>query len=194
MHLKVLKNYSAWDEHYLGSSNWNGNKQFQGAMDDIAIFDRAVDAVEMAALAQNFELPENSANGTLATIAYGRDIDGDELTYSIPSQEHPGAFAIDAKTGEITVADSGQLNFESDNTHDVTVRVSDEGKLFDEDIYKITLTDVAEIQQTVPGAQNVDEDDLLTFSDVDGNAVTVSDGLAIGDELLHVHGRYDVRA
>ena len=63
-------NYSTWDENYIGSSNFpnnnNNNKQFQGAIDDIGIFDRALTSSEMASLAntstpQDFNVDENAA-------------------------------------------------------------------------------------------------------------------------------------
>ena len=38
---------------------------------------------------------------------------GDTLSYAITGGDPTGAFAIDSATGEITVADSSQLDFET---------------------------------------------------------------------------------
>ncbi|TKB06039.1 tandem-95 repeat protein, partial [Desulforhopalus sp. IMCC35007] len=43
--------YSEWDEHYIGSGSWLDDSQFQGAMDNIAIFDTALSAEAVASLA-----------------------------------------------------------------------------------------------------------------------------------------------
>ncbi len=37
-------NYAGWTKNYIGASNWAVDRQFRGAMDDIAIFDRALSA------------------------------------------------------------------------------------------------------------------------------------------------------
>ncbi|MCA9048746.1 MAG: cadherin domain-containing protein, partial [Planctomycetaceae bacterium] len=54
------------------------------------------------------------------------------LTYSIQSQTVVGAFAIDSSTGEITVADGSLLDYETNATHTITVRVSDGTATYDE--------------------------------------------------------------
>ena len=186
-------NYSTWDENYIGSSNFpNNNKQFQGAIDDIGIFDRALTSSEMASLAntstpQDFNVDENAPDTTSVGIVHGGDVDGNTLTYSILSQEHAGAFAIDSVTGEITVADGSALDFESDTSHDVVVRVSDGSQTFDE-TFSIEINDTVEPTQTVPGAQSLDEDGELTFSSSNAtpNAVTVSDSFAGSEVPLQV--------
>ena len=159
-------------------------------MDDIVILDRAINGSEMAALAdapvtQNFVLPENAVNGSSAGVFQGGDIDNDVLIYSIESQTHTGAFTIDPVTGEVSVGNSVLLDFESDQIHEITVRVSD-GQLYDEETYEITLIDAPESVQSVPANQAIDEDGELTFSTPNGNPIFVSDGLAAGDLLLRV--------
>ncbi len=65
-------NYAGWTKNYIGASNWAVDRQFRGAMDDIAIFDKALTAGEVATLASTVTAPtivnksiaENSANGT----------------------------------------------------------------------------------------------------------------------------------
>ena len=87
---------------------------------------------------------ENSVAGTSVVRAVASDVDtGATLTYSILSQEYGGAFAIDANSGMITVANSSLLNFEVDASHTVTVQVSD-GSLTHSNVVTINLTNVNE--------------------------------------------------
>ncbi len=109
------------------------------------------------------------------------------LTYSIQSQTVAGTFAIDADTGEITVADGSLLDYETTASHSVTVRVTDiDGNTYDE-AFTISLKDVViEPTANVPGAQSTNEDTSLVFSSGNGNAVTVTDQNAGTDSLLQV--------
>ena len=61
----------------------------------------------------------------MATIA-ADDPGADTLTYAITGGTGATAFAVDAATGEITVADSAQLDFETTPSLTLDVRVSDE--------------------------------------------------------------------
>ncbi len=59
-----------------------------------------------------FNLNENSANGTAVGSVSATDTDtGDTLHYAITAGNTDGAFAIDATTGQITVANSAALDF-----------------------------------------------------------------------------------
>ena len=65
------------------------------------------------------------------------------LTYSITSQSAAGAFAINSDSGVITVANSSLLDFESQSTHSVTVRVTDsQGATYDK-VFTIALSNVS---------------------------------------------------
>ncbi len=93
------------------------------------------------------KVAENAAVGTVVGKVTGVDPDaGDKLTYSLTNNAG-GKFAIDAKTGEIKVAKSGSLDFESAATQSVTVRVKDAaGKTYDES-FKIQVSNVNEKPQ-----------------------------------------------
>ena len=66
------------------------------------------------------------------------------ITYAINGQTVAGAFAIDASTGQITVADGSKLDFETTATHTLTVRTTDaDNNTYDED-FTISLSDLAE--------------------------------------------------
>ena len=77
---------------------------------------------------QSFAIDENSVNGTSVGSVVANDADaGDSLSYSITAGNTAGAFAINSSSGEITVANSPVLDFETTPTFDLTVRVQDLG-------------------------------------------------------------------
>jgi hypothetical protein len=84
---------------------------------------------------------EDAANGTSvynvndANTGNDTDQDGDALTYSITAGNPDGIFAINAGTGEITVFDNTNLDFETTNQYVLTV--------------DITITDVNEAPTVV---------------------------------------------
>ncbi len=76
-----------------------------------------------------FSIPENSPNGTnVGTPVAFTDADpGQTHTYAITAGNSGGAFAINAATGQITVANSAALDFEVTPTFSLTVQVTDNG-------------------------------------------------------------------
>ncbi|EGF24298.1 Pentaxin, partial [Rhodopirellula baltica WH47] len=66
------------------------------------------------------------------------------LNYAIQDQTVTGAFAIDASTGVITVADGSLLDFETNATHSLTVRVSDVDSNTYDEIFTVSLNDLVE--------------------------------------------------
>jgi hypothetical protein len=91
-----------------------------------------------------FSLAENSANGTnVGTPVPSSDPDaGDTLTYSITGGNTNGAFAINPTTGQITVANTAAVDFETTPVFNLTVRVTDAGSLSTTTSVTINLTDV----------------------------------------------------
>jgi VCBS repeat-containing protein len=109
-------------------------------------------------------LLENAANGTVVANPRASDIDqGERLTWSL-TDSAGGRFAIDSSTGQITVADSSQLNFEHLRSHQIQVRVTDEGGLFREETYQIHLTDVQETDVSIPVDDNLAPNQVLENS------------------------------
>ncbi|HEY0510734.1 MAG TPA: IPTL-CTERM sorting domain-containing protein [Thermoanaerobaculia bacterium] len=76
-----------------------------------------------------FSIPENSPNGTnVGTPVTFTDPDpGQTHSYAITAGNAGGAFAINAATGQITVANSAALDFEVTPTFSLTVQVTDNG-------------------------------------------------------------------
>ena len=94
-------------------------------------------------------LDENSANATAVTNVSdsftGTDLDrdGEALTYSITAGNTGGAFAINAATGAITVANSAALDFETTPSFTLTVQASD-GTLSDTAAITVNLNNLNE--------------------------------------------------
>jgi hypothetical protein len=107
----------------------------------IAVTDVLEGPVDMALSGHTVE--ENSAYGTRVGTATATDPDAHAvLTWSLLDSAG-GRFAINAASGEITVA-SAVLDYESAQTHRITVRAADQdGHLLDRD-FTIAVTDVVE--------------------------------------------------
>jgi VCBS repeat-containing protein len=87
-------------------------------------------------------VPENSSNGTVLGTAIGFDQDvGSTLTYSLTNSAG-GRFAVDSSTGELSVANGTLLDFENAISHDITVRVTDQGGLTYDKLITISLSNV----------------------------------------------------
>lgn len=100
------------------------------ALSSSATITVAVDDVNEAPVITTTDLSvaENAAGGSVVGTVAATDADaGQTLGYEITSSTLPGAFTIDGGTGEITVVDGSLLDFESQTSVDVTVRVTDDG-------------------------------------------------------------------
>ncbi|WP_287813529.1 cadherin domain-containing protein [Burkholderia sp.] len=107
---------------------------------------------------------EGAAVGTVVGIAaQAIDPNGDLLTYSLVNNAG-GRFAINASTGVITVANGALLDFESQSAWDVTVRATDGGGLYSEQLFTIDIADI--VWDTLV------DSDLATNDIVDENAAT----------------------
>ena len=94
-----------------------------------------------------FSLPENSANGTsVGTVVAGDPDAGQTHTFAITGGNTNGAFAIGSSNGQITVANTTALNFETTPPFTLTVQVTDNGSpnLSGAASVTINLTDVNE--------------------------------------------------
>lgn len=103
-----------------GSLRFTGVEQIQSS-----VLNRAPTLVELATNSVYEHAPDGSMVGTVA--ATDPD-DGDRLTYALDDNAS-GRFAIDAASGEITVADGDLLDHASAALHEVVVRVTDQGGL-----------------------------------------------------------------
>ncbi|MEM7258283.1 MAG: cadherin-like domain-containing protein, partial [Pseudomonadota bacterium] len=106
--------------------------------------------------------------------AYVIEWNADEVlsnhTYTLLS-DPSGAFAVDESTGVVTVADGSVLDFETDGSHDIDVRVTDASGDFHDGTITIKVGDVPApvITQPGSGALNYTENaTLLLFTGVIG--------------------------
>ncbi|HBJ38105.1 MAG TPA: hypothetical protein DDZ51_25790, partial [Planctomycetaceae bacterium] len=116
----------------------------------------------------------NSANATFVGTAAGIDPDGIlGLTYSL-TDDAAGRFAIDSTTGAITVADGTLLDFETDTSHQITVRATDGGLLSIDKVISIGVNNVNEAPVNIlPGTLATGVNTPLVLSG--GHAIQLSD-------------------
>ncbi len=100
---------------------------------------------------QTFSIAENSANSTsVGTVSATDDTAVTNYAITAGNGTGGGAFSINATTGEITVADATQLDFEGGTTsYPLTVEVSDAGPLAASATVTVTVTDVNDIAPVI---------------------------------------------
>lgn len=132
----VLDLEAAGSGEYVGTGDVNG---------DVSLFvTRVITQNNTAPTIEDatFALDENSADGTFVGVVVGADADvGDQLSYALTGTT---AFAIDSVTGEITVADSAQLDFETTPDFTFTVSATDLRGASDTANVVVELSDVSE--------------------------------------------------
>ncbi|TEB08244.1 Cellulosome-anchoring protein precursor [Pelotomaculum schinkii] len=131
---------------------------------------------------QSFTVSETATDGTSvgAVVAAGDD---DSVTYSIESGNTGGAFAINASTGEMTVNNSGAIDYEAaasftltiqatdgsnNSSQAVTVNVSDAAPVVTPG-QSFTVSETAAAGTSVGAVAVTGDDDSLTFSIESGN-------------------------
>ena len=146
-------------------------------------FDLVVNNVAPTVEGAAFAIVENSPNGTVVGTVTATDPGDDTLTYSITSEQT--AFAVDANTGEITVADETQLDFETNPSLVLEIEVEDDEVATGTATVTIDLLN----QASVTGAVFVDvnANGLYEANEpgIDGVAIELldADGNAVLDEL-----------
>jgi uncharacterized delta-60 repeat protein/CSLREA domain-containing protein len=161
----------------------------------------AVIATNDAPTAAHYTTPpldENTPTGSVVAAAPVVDDPnpGDVHTFTL-RDDAGGAFAIDAVSGALSVADASRLDFETAPSLTVVVRVEDSGGLFFDETVSITLNDVNEAPvNTLPSDQYTAVDTALVFgagagrpiavADVDGDVLRVT--LSVSDGTLTLSG------
>ncbi|MDG2220770.1 MAG: cadherin domain-containing protein [Rubripirellula sp.] len=137
-------------------------------------------------LDQSFTIPENTtAPAPVGTVVASDPDEGDTLTYSIVSGNSGEAFEIDPASGELRVKTNSAIDFETNPTFDLGIRVADNGGLTDTQVVVVNLTNVDEspviedqsfsVNETAPQgtvfgtiAATDPENATLTFTVTDG--------------------------
>ncbi|MEL7333334.1 MAG: cadherin domain-containing protein, partial [Cyanobacteria bacterium J06560_2] len=108
----------------------------------------------------SFTIAEHSAIGTSIGVANATDQDADNsLSYSIVGGNDASIFAIDSATGNITVANAAQLDYESQTSHSLTVRATDQDGLLQDTSVTINLTDETTLTYNSSVAFNITDAD-----------------------------------
>ena len=108
---------------------------------------------------QSFDIPENLDNGAVVGTVVAIDPDGGaagELTFRIADGNVDDAFEIDQSTGQLTVANSSAVNFESTQEFNLLIRATDIGNPAK------TTTNTVPVR-----LQNINEEPIITTTRVD---------------------------
>ncbi len=113
-------------------------------------------------LLSSASVPENSPNGTVVGELSALDPDaGDSLTFSLLDSAD-GRFGLSGSN--LIVTDSSRLDFETNTSHSVTVRVTDSGGNDFQRVFIIEVTDVSEtLDQINYRLLNAREVQVITF-------------------------------
>ncbi len=126
---------------------------------------------------QGFSIDENSPIGTpVGTLAASDPDVGDTLGFAVTGGSGNSAFAVDPANGEIRVADSAQLDFETNPSLTLDLVVTDGAGLQDTALVTIDLNDIDEPPAAVSDSATVGEDDPATNIDVLANDTDVDAG------------------
>jgi VCBS repeat-containing protein len=139
---------------------------------------------------QSLRVDENVANGTAVGTVLASDADaGDHLTYAIVAGNTGGAFAIESTTGGITVANRAALDYETNPTFHVTVRVTDTGGLATEATVTISLNGVNEAPLILaPSVLFTQGAVPLVFRSADGTGISITDvDAGAGNIRVEIH-------
>lgn len=119
---------------------------------------------------QQFLLSENSKTGTLIGQFIASDVDSQILTYTITSGNSMQGFVL-SNSGELSVLDSAQFDFETNSVHELAVEVSDG-----------SLTSIATV---IINIENVNESPIIesqTFELLENSAQGVEIGSMVGSD------------
>ena len=137
---------------------------------------------------QNFDINENSANGTSVGTVVATDADATTTTYqdwTITSGDTNNAFAIDPSSGEISVQTSSELDYDNGATsYTLILTVSDGTNTSSAETVTINVNDINDNTPVITASQsfNIDENSAnatsvgtVVASDADATATTYQD-------------------
>jgi len=111
-------------------------------------------------LPQTFSVPENRTQGTLVGTVLAVDGEpGQTVLFSIESGNTNGAFAINANTGVLTIANPAMFDFETQATFNLVIRATDNANppLFRTATMTINVLDLNELPQIGNQIFTIDE-------------------------------------
>jgi hypothetical protein len=134
---------------------------------------------------QGFAVGEDVVDSASVDVAVATDADvaGSLQGWTITGGNTDGIFAIDSATGEITVADAANLNFEATNVYVLTLTVSDGVNTSDPATVVIGITNVNETPSAANDVFQVEQFQSLNMS---APGLLANDGDVDGDSLMAV--------
>ncbi|APZ96405.1 Serine-aspartate repeat-containing protein F precursor [Fuerstiella marisgermanici] len=138
------------------------------------------------------DIAENSPDGTVVGSVDASDPDNDSLTFSIASGNELGAFAIDSATGQITVAETRLLDYESVAQFSLDVLVTDRQGGTATATVTVNVLNQASITGQV--FIDIDQNGILDGNDtgIEGVAVELTDpsGAIVAVTTTNSEGKY----
>ena len=163
--------------NYIGKSNWSQNGYLDGAIDEFAVYSKALSAAEVQAvfmasdvdnqLNNALHIEENSADTSVVGTVSAQDEENDSITYTL-TNDAGGRFAINATTGEITVANGVLLDHEAATSHTVTVEASDGSASTTRD-YTIYVTNANDVPEASDNSLLLSQNESYAFKAGDFN-------------------------
>lgn len=148
-----------------------------------------VNEVPVIPAGQAFSVPEGATQGTIAGTVTATDPDSiapnNTLTYSIFSGNTGNAFAIDAASGQITVADPSALNSTTNSRFNLLIKVADGGSpaLSSTQFVRIDVGNVNHAP-TIPTGQNFTIADNVANNFVVGTVIATDPDLSAPNKTL----------
>ncbi|MCH8045147.1 MAG: cadherin domain-containing protein [Planctomycetes bacterium] len=167
-----------WNWSYFGDDDLDTTPVTITASDEdggttTASFNLTVNNVAPTANDASFDVVDNSVSGTAVGSVTASDPGADTLTFNITGGTGATAFAIDADSGAITVADETQRDFETTPSFTLEVTVTDDDGATDVANVTINLINQASITGTV-------------FVDANQNGLYDANEMGIDDVILEL--------
>lgn len=126
------------------------------------------DSLPVISGGQSFSVSENSSNGTSVGTIAASDPDGPSTTFSnwtITGGNPGGVFTIDSSTGELAVANTASLDFETTPSYSLSITVSDGVNTSLPESVTITVLDASDSPPVAnPDSYSVDEGSTLNVA------------------------------
>lgn len=137
-------------------------------------------------------LSDDVGDGATVTTLSATDSDGDAITYAITSGNDDGIFTIDSATGEITIADTDQIDQQNTVEHTLEITVSDTYGSSSLSSQKITLTEINEGPTLSANDQSITESTTIDLS----NSLSSSDNESADSDLDYTitpHANFEIK-
>ncbi|MDN5212994.1 cadherin domain-containing protein [Fulvivirgaceae bacterium BMA12] len=158
------------------------------------------DIIPVITAGQSFTIDENLANTTSVGIIAATDGDVTATTFNnwlITSGNDQGVFAINASTGEITIADNSNLDRENSADFTLTLTVDDGVNTSAGETVLISVNDVNDVSPVIAVSQSFEVNEnadnatvlgAIVASDMDVTAATVGDWTIVNGNDDNIFG------